>query len=270
MTPTSRASRATTPSSGPGADHLDGGADLDFGDGGTDTDACVDLEDLVSCESEPHPLPDPTSQIRRRRRVPRGGSCCPFERAERHPYDRSNGFAYPRDSARQRRRCPARCRDRRPVPVVGGSGQRRDLDWVRRQNAVTEAHLARLPVRLWFQRTMQAIVARPRAGVPRRAAGRYVVNRNDGHQNQDVWYLAASLDELRAGGRVLIDPNTFSVDGTDSLVGLEISPDGRPCPVRGLRGRKRLAQPPGPRRQHRRGHRRRADPDQVLDPLLAA
>ena len=74
---------------------------------------------------------------------------------------------------------------------------------------------------------MQAIVPRPRAGVPKRAAGRYVVNRNDGHQNQDVWYLADSLDELRAGGRTLIDPNTFSVDGTDSLVGLEISSDGQ-------------------------------------------
>ena len=40
--------------------------------------------------------------------------------------------------------------------------------------------------------------------------GRYVVTRNDGTQNQDVWYVADSLAELRAGGRVLVDPNTLS------------------------------------------------------------
>ncbi len=105
------------------------------------------------------------------------------------------------------------------------------VDWVRRQNAATDAHLATLDDRDWFTATLNAVVHRPRAGVPLRKAGRYVVSRNDGRQAQDVWYVADSLAELRghdegAGGELLIDPNTFSTDGTDSLGGLSFSDDG--------------------------------------------
>ena len=81
--------------------------------------------------------------------------------------------------------------------------------WVAAQNEVTEAYLASLPDRDWFATTMRAVVGRPRAGVPMVRGGRYVVTRNDGTQNQDVWFVADSLDELRAGGRVLVDPNTL-------------------------------------------------------------
>ena len=101
------------------------------------------------------------------------------------------------------------------------------IDWVRRQNAVTEEHLAALEERPWFAATMAAVLARPRAGTPRRRSGRYLVARNDGRQEQDVWYVADSLDDLLAGGRVLVDPNTFSADGTSSLANLTLSPDGR-------------------------------------------
>jgi len=99
-------------------------------------------------------------------------------------------------------------------------------DWVRRQNEVTEAHLAGLEERAWFRDTMRAIVRRPRAGTPVKHGGRYLVSRNDGTQDQDVWYVADSLAELLAGGRVLVDPNTFSADGTDSLGTFTISDDG--------------------------------------------
>jgi prolyl oligopeptidase len=101
------------------------------------------------------------------------------------------------------------------------------VDWVRRQNECTEAHLETLADRDWFRATMRQIVHRPRAGVPSRHGGRYFVSRNDGSQNQDVWYVADSLEELLAGGRLLVDPNTFSADGTDSLNGFTVSDDGR-------------------------------------------
>ncbi|WP_433168350.1 prolyl oligopeptidase family serine peptidase [Kribbella sp. CA-247076] len=100
-------------------------------------------------------------------------------------------------------------------------------DWVTRQNAFTEAELSTYPERAWFQRTMSAILARPRAGVPVKKAGWYFVGRNDGTQAQDVVYVAESLDELVSGGRVLIDPNTLSEDGTDSLGSFTVSPDGK-------------------------------------------
>jgi prolyl oligopeptidase len=74
---------------------------------------------------------------------------------------------------------------------------------------------------------MSAILARPRAGVPAKKAGWYFVGRNDGTQAQDVIYVAESLEELLSGGRVLIDPNTLSEDGTDSLGTFTVSPDGK-------------------------------------------
>ena len=65
--------------------------------------------------------------------------------------------------------------------------------WVAAQNEVTEDYLAGLPDREWFLETMRSVVRRPRAGVPNVRGGRYVVTRNDGTQNQDVWYVADSL-----------------------------------------------------------------------------
>ena len=99
--------------------------------------------------------------------------------------------------------------------------------WVRAQNEITERYLAGLDERGWFQQTMRAVVERPRTGVPFVRAGRYFVTRNDGRQNQDVWFVADSLAELLAGGRVLIDPNQFSGNGTDSVSAFTVSPDGR-------------------------------------------
>jgi prolyl oligopeptidase len=98
--------------------------------------------------------------------------------------------------------------------------------WVEAQNELTDAYLAALPDREWFRATMAAVLRRPRAGVPKMHSGRYVVTRNDGSQNQDVWYIADSLAELREGGRVLVDPNTWSRDGTQALTSFTVSPDG--------------------------------------------
>jgi prolyl oligopeptidase len=74
---------------------------------------------------------------------------------------------------------------------------------------------------------MQQAMRQPRAGVPFKRAGYYFVSRNDGTQNQDVIYVAPSLAELLASGRVLVDPNTFSEDGTSSLTSLTVSGDGQ-------------------------------------------
>jgi prolyl oligopeptidase len=100
-------------------------------------------------------------------------------------------------------------------------------DWVKRQNEFTAAYLESLPDRSWFLETMQRVMKQPRAGVPFKRAGHYFVSRNDGSQNQDVIFVASSLEELLTGGRVLIDPNTLSADGTVSLVSLTVSGNGQ-------------------------------------------
>ena len=99
-------------------------------------------------------------------------------------------------------------------------------DWVKRQNQFTAGYFESLRDRAWFLDTMQQVMRQPRAGVPFKRAGHYFVSRNDGTQNQDVIFVASSLPELLAGGRVLIDPNAFSPDGTSSLTSLTVSGDG--------------------------------------------
>jgi prolyl oligopeptidase len=100
-------------------------------------------------------------------------------------------------------------------------------DWVKRQNEFTAGYLEALPDRPWFLDTMQQVMRQQRAGVPFKRAGHYFVTRNDGSQNQDVVYVASSLEELLAGGHVLVDPNTFSDDGTSSLASLTVSGNGQ-------------------------------------------
>ncbi|GAA1389670.1 prolyl oligopeptidase family serine peptidase [Luteococcus peritonei] len=100
-------------------------------------------------------------------------------------------------------------------------------DWVERQRAFTEQHLAGLPERAWFQRELRELVSRPRVLSPVHESGWWLVARSDGVQPQPVWYAARSLDELATGGRVVMDPNTWTDDGSASLNGFSVSPDGR-------------------------------------------
>ena len=64
----------------------------------------------------------------------------------------------------------------------------------------------------------------PKASAPFQRGGRYFQFRNTGLQNQDVLFVQESLD---GEGRVLIDPNGLSTDGTVALTGWAVSEDGR-------------------------------------------
>jgi len=99
-------------------------------------------------------------------------------------------------------------------------------EWVTAQNALTEEYLAGVTYRSWFHQQLSSILGVPRAGVPRARGGRYLLDRNDGSQDQDVVTVADDLATLAAGGRVLIDPAEFSADGTASLQAAVVSPDG--------------------------------------------
>ena len=62
-----------------------------------------------------------------------------------------------------------------------------------------------------------------RRSVPERAGDLYAYFRNSGLQNQAVLYITRDLAEP---GRVLLDPNTLSTDGTVALSGSSFSDDG--------------------------------------------
>lgn len=96
--------------------------------------------------------------------------------------------------------------------------------WIAAENEVTNAYLDALPARGRIEARLTELYNYERFGIPEEEGGRYFYSRNDGLQNQSVLYVADALD---ATPRVLIDPNTFSEDGTQALGGTEVSPDGK-------------------------------------------
>ena len=97
-------------------------------------------------------------------------------------------------------------------------------DWVARQNAVTNAYLAKLPARATFAARMTRLFDYERFGTPRKAGNRYFFTRNDGLQPQSVLYVR---EGLTGEGRALIDPNGWAKDGATALGEWEPSPDGK-------------------------------------------
>lgn len=101
---------------------------------------------------------------------------------------------------------------------------RKVADWVAAQNQVTEAFLREIPERQPIKQRLTEIWNYERWSTPFKQGGRYFFSRNDGLQNQSVLYV---LDSLDGEPRVLLDPNTWTKDGTVALAGLSVSDDGR-------------------------------------------
>jgi len=96
--------------------------------------------------------------------------------------------------------------------------------WIEAQNELTQEFLGRISARSRIRERLESLVNYERFGVPWKEGGRYFFTRNTGLQNQSVLY---TVDELDAEPRVLLDPNFLSEDGTVSLAGQWVSPDGR-------------------------------------------
>ena len=96
--------------------------------------------------------------------------------------------------------------------------------WVTAENAISQPYLESLPARQRIQERLTAIWDHERFSQPFKEAGTYFYYRNDGLQNQSVLY---ATDDLADEGRVVLDPNGFSEDGTVSLAGSSISPNGK-------------------------------------------
>ncbi len=95
--------------------------------------------------------------------------------------------------------------------------------WVDAQNEVTFAYLASIPERKLIAKRMRELWDYERFTLPRKAGNRYFYKHNDGLQNQSVFYTQSSLD---GDAELLIDPNTWSDDGTVALAGYYPSKDG--------------------------------------------
>jgi prolyl oligopeptidase len=96
--------------------------------------------------------------------------------------------------------------------------------WIEAENHLTRAYLDAIPARDTFQRLLTELWNYERYSVPNEKAGKYFFFKNDGLQNQAVMYVADTYD---GAGRVLLDPNPWSADGTISLGPAKVSEDAR-------------------------------------------
>ena len=96
-------------------------------------------------------------------------------------------------------------------------------EWIGAQNGYTQSFLTQFSTREAIRQQLTDRWDFPKVGVPRRHGKRWFQWRNAGLQNQPVLFLLTSpTDE----GRVLIDPNTLSADGTVAVSWFSFSDDG--------------------------------------------
>lgn len=96
--------------------------------------------------------------------------------------------------------------------------------WVKVQNKLTNDYLSQIPFRTALKNRLTKLMNYPKYGAPFRKNGKYYYFKNSGLQNQSVFYEQTGLT---GEPQVLLDPNTFSSDGTVALSSLAFSKDGR-------------------------------------------
>ncbi len=97
-------------------------------------------------------------------------------------------------------------------------------EWVDAENRISIPFLEEMPGHAGIRDRLTELWNYERFGIPFKEGDLYFFTRNDGLQDQDVLFVAESLD---GEARVLIDPNGFSEDATIALAGMSVSPDGR-------------------------------------------
>ena len=96
--------------------------------------------------------------------------------------------------------------------------------WVAKQNRLTERFLARTGARQRIRSRLESLMNYPRFSSPSKQGRRYFLWKNDGLQNQSVLYVHETLDDA---GKVVINPNLLSADGTVAVTTAAVSWDGR-------------------------------------------
>lgn len=96
-------------------------------------------------------------------------------------------------------------------------------EWVRQENSVTDAYLAKIPFRKAIHDRVEKILNYEKYSLPFTAGDYIYYGHNSGLQNQSVYYR-----QKKNGGKeeLFLDPNTFSETGTTSLAGLSFTKDG--------------------------------------------
>jgi prolyl oligopeptidase len=96
--------------------------------------------------------------------------------------------------------------------------------WVEAQNKVTFGYLDTIPYRPKIKERLTEIFNYPRYSSPFRAGEYYFFTKNDGLQNQSVYYIQKGLE---GAPEVFLDPNALSPDGTVRMNIIAVSKDDR-------------------------------------------
>ena len=96
--------------------------------------------------------------------------------------------------------------------------------WAEAQNKVTFAYLDKIPYREKLKTRLTELYNYPRISAPFRRGDTYFFTKNDGLQNQSVYYIQKGVN---GKPEVFLDPNTFSADGTSVLSAFSLSKDGK-------------------------------------------
>ncbi len=97
------------------------------------------------------------------------------------------------------------------------------VGWIKAENELTENFLAAVPARESIREQLTGLWDYPRADVPFERGGRWFQSRNPGLAAQP---MLSVMDGPGETGRVLLDPNTLSADGTTAVSAVSVSDDG--------------------------------------------
>jgi prolyl oligopeptidase len=96
--------------------------------------------------------------------------------------------------------------------------------WVEAENKVTFGYLDKIPYRAQLKDRLTKLLNYPKYSAPARRGEWFFFTKNDGLQNQNVWYMQKGLEGTPD---LLLDPNKFSADGTSRLGSFTLSHTGK-------------------------------------------
>jgi len=97
-------------------------------------------------------------------------------------------------------------------------------EWVKAENIVTNKYLDKILFRNDLKKRLTKLWNFPKVSAPFKRGGKYFCYKNNGLQNQSVLYM---MNSPKDSGKIILDPNKLSTDGTVSLASMDISADGK-------------------------------------------
>lgn len=96
--------------------------------------------------------------------------------------------------------------------------------WIEAQRNLTNSYIDSIGTKEKFKKQLAELWDYESMSAPGKHGDYYVYTKNDGKQNQSVYYIKKGLD---GNEEILLDPNTLSDDGTTSVGGVSFSNDNK-------------------------------------------